>query len=290
MGIAILLVVLYHYYCAIPTLPIFQLFSKGYIGVDLFLFFSGLGLSYSYNSKPIKVFFQNRFTRILPLYSIWAIVYLCVVCIQMHTIPTITDVFGLFTTLSYYGIGAIRSNWYLSALLFFYLFFPLLFKFVSRWKWYALFVILGISATLLYYFHFNWYHDAFIGRFYIFCLGIYFYNIQNRVRKVDYIFIFFIILIGIISLSYFKFQFWGIACVCPALIILLSLLPNSITKCHFIVLCGQYSLEIFIANCWTMLLMGMIQVDSLSSCIVYFISNVIFTFMLIIINKQSHRL
>lgn len=290
MGIAMMLVILYHCYCAIPTLPVFPIFSKGYIGVDLFLFFSGLGLSYSYNSKSLKVFYLNRFTRILPLYWIWAIVHLCVICIQIHSFPTITDIFGIFTTLSYYGIGAIRSNWYLSALLFFYLFFPLLFKVVSKWQWYALFAIIGISAILLSYFHFNWYHDAFIGRFYIFCLGIYLYNVQNKIRIIDYIFISTFVMIGLISLSDYKFQFWGIACVCPVFIILLSLLPNSITQCRFINLCGQYSLEIFIANCWTMLLMGILHLDPLSSCIIYFISNTIFAFTLIILNRKIHQL
>ncbi|WP_157257573.1 acyltransferase family protein [Dysgonomonas macrotermitis] len=289
MGIAMLLVVLYHCYCAIPTLPIFPIFSKGYIGVDLFLFFSGLGLSYSYNNKTLKMFLQNRFTRILPLYWIWAIVHLCVVCVQTHTFPTIIDVFGLFTTLSYYGIGAIRSNWYLSALLFFYLFFPLLFKIINKWKWYALFVIAFISAAFLYYFHFSWYHDAFIGRFYIFCLGIYVYSIKDKIRIIDCVFTLLLVIVGIISLSSSKFQFWGISCICPAVIILLSLLPDSITKWRPIILCGQYSLEIFIANCWTMLLMGIVRIDPLSSCIIYFLSNVVFALVLIAINKNIQK-
>lgn len=290
MGIAMLLVVLYHYYCAIPALPIFSMFSRGYIGVDLFLFFSGLGLSYSYNSKPLKVFFNNRFTRISPLYWIWAIVHLCVICIQTHSIPNLIDIFGLFSTLSYYGVGAIRSNWYLSALLFFYLSFPLLYKIISRGKWYALFVIASISAILLYFFNFNWYHDAFIGRFYIFCLGIYLYSIKNKIKTVDCVFILFIALIGLISLTFSKFQFWGISCISPVIIIVLSLFPNSVMKYKPIVLCGQYSLEIFIANCWTMLLMGLLHLDLLSSSIVYFISNAVFAFVLIVINKQLHRL
>lgn len=286
MGIAMILVILYHCFCAIPSLTILSIFSKGYIGVDIFLFFSGLGLSYSHNSKPLKIFFKNRFTRILPLYWVWAAVHLCVVCVQKHTYPTIIDIFGLGTTLSYYGVGAIRSNWYLSALLFFYLTFPILFKVIHKWKWYALFVIAGVSATLLYYFHFNWYHDAFIGRFYIFCLGIHTYNIKDRIGVSDYLLIILLSIAGVYALSFSKFQFWGTACVCPSFITLLAFLPSCVSRWRPIVLCGQYSLEIFIANCWTMLLMGLIELTPLYSVSIYFLSNTLFSIVLIVLNKH----
>lgn len=286
MGIAMLMVVFYHCFVAIPTLPFVSFFSRGYIGVDIFLFFSGLGLCYSFNSKPIKVFFKDRFKRILPLYWIWAIVHLFVLSFQSQEFPKIIDVFGLMTTLSYYGIGAIRSNWYLSSLLFFYLSFPLLYTSVIKWRWVALVPIAGVTAIMLHHYNFNWYHSTFVGRFYIFSFGIYFYHLQKKIRLADYVLIFSLVIIGIISLSRYKFQYWGTSCICPALIVLLSLLPNGVTKSRHIAFFGQYSLEIFVANCWTMLLMGVIHFNPIISCVIYFLSNTVFAILLIFINKR----
>lgn len=66
-GIAILLVVLYHLYCR-TGLGIVAPFSKGAIGVDIFLFFSGYGLCYSYEKNSLKEYYWRRFKRILPIF------------------------------------------------------------------------------------------------------------------------------------------------------------------------------------------------------------------------------
>lgn len=66
-GIAILFVVLYHLYCR-TGLGVVAPFSKGAIGVDIFLFFSGYGLCYSYEKNTLKKFYWRRFKRILPMF------------------------------------------------------------------------------------------------------------------------------------------------------------------------------------------------------------------------------
>lgn len=54
-GIAILLVVFYHLHC-VTNLSIVAPFSQGAIGVDIFLFFSGYGLCYSFEKTLLKSF------------------------------------------------------------------------------------------------------------------------------------------------------------------------------------------------------------------------------------------
>lgn len=290
MGIAMLMVVFYHWFCNYNNICLLYLFHRGYIGVDIFLFFSGLGLSYSYTQNKLYRFYRNRVIRILPIYFVWAFVHLCVICYLDNEDATPLNILGLFSTLSYYGIGQIRSNWYISALLCLYIIFPVLYKFIQKYKmWCVLFSSLG-SFLLLKYASLNWYHDCFVSRFYIFILGIITYTIFNNkynINKISRIFILVIIpIIGILSLLFSaKHQFWGISAIAPLLIIILSLFPNYIQRLNCIKLCGKYSIEIFIGNCWTMLLMSHVTFTSIMGGAIYFLSNAIFAFFLVFVNK-----
>lgn len=67
MGIAILMVILYHTVCSnlpmgLLTIPA----TYGLIGVDIFLFLSVYGLCYSLQNKNLREFYGRRFMRILP--------------------------------------------------------------------------------------------------------------------------------------------------------------------------------------------------------------------------------
>ena len=66
MGVAMIMVIVYHLFCWVYN-PI-GIFNIGYIGVDVFLFLSGLGLSYSYEKNSIVHFYKNRIKRIYPIY------------------------------------------------------------------------------------------------------------------------------------------------------------------------------------------------------------------------------
>lgn len=58
-GIAILLVVLYHLYCQ-TQLAIVAPFKYGVISVDIFLFFCGYGLCFSYEKNSLREFCKRR--------------------------------------------------------------------------------------------------------------------------------------------------------------------------------------------------------------------------------------
>jgi len=75
LGIATLLVTFFHMY----SLDFYELInirfvaniltfvkSIGNVGVDIFLFLSGIGLYFSYKKNNLKQFYMNRFVRILP--------------------------------------------------------------------------------------------------------------------------------------------------------------------------------------------------------------------------------
>lgn len=73
MGLAIVMVVFHHLTLRTSA----GLLGKGYMflrvtgamGVDIFLFLSGLGLFYSFRKNPdIKAFYKKRLIRIIPTY------------------------------------------------------------------------------------------------------------------------------------------------------------------------------------------------------------------------------
>ena len=75
MGIAMMAVVLYHYqvwYNEFSVRLIKFLVGRGYVGVDIFLFFSAVGLSFSLKKNGWKIFYKHRVLRILPLYLLLA--------------------------------------------------------------------------------------------------------------------------------------------------------------------------------------------------------------------------
>lgn len=74
MGEAMLLVLVYHVFCWVYN-PVGS-FNIGYVGVDVFLFLSGLGLAESYARHSLSAFYCNRFVRLYPVYAL-AVVLTC---------------------------------------------------------------------------------------------------------------------------------------------------------------------------------------------------------------------
>jgi peptidoglycan/LPS O-acetylase OafA/YrhL len=130
MGIAIAMVVMYHLFCVDKIKPL-SVFYPGFLGVDIFLFVSGYGLCYSFKKNSLKTFYTRRYKRILPIYVVTALILTIAAISKGHNM-SIFDVVCNITSLSYYGIGGVFIDWYLSTLMVLYLVFPLLLKLVNR--------------------------------------------------------------------------------------------------------------------------------------------------------------
>lgn len=124
MGLALLWVMLFHaynYHFPVPLLARFQ--EYGYLGVDIFLFLSGLGLCMSLLRRPsLSAFWRARCARILPAY--WLVVGAYSLCLVLRgRIPFSTLLWSL-SGLHYWFQIPDSFNWYVSALLAFYLLSP----------------------------------------------------------------------------------------------------------------------------------------------------------------------
>ena len=105
-------------------------FQMGNIGVDIFLFLSGVGLYYSFSKDGrILRFYWKRFVRIIVPYYL--------LCVPYFAYLTITGDFSVakffrFATTVFYWVGdTARLNlWYVPAILVLYLAYPLIYRFL----------------------------------------------------------------------------------------------------------------------------------------------------------------
>ena len=134
MGIAMLLVLLYHFTCWIGFRKLLLPFNWGFIGVDIFLFLSAIGLGFSASKRKYKDFLRRRFIRIMPLYIFAAIVDSILFHFTHNETLSLWDWICNITSLSYYGVGGYVRDWYLSSLLLLYITFPILSCFVNKCK------------------------------------------------------------------------------------------------------------------------------------------------------------
>lgn len=104
-----------------------KLLSEGSIGVDIFLFLSGMGLYYSMKKDDsITQFYLRRFRRIVPVYLLTAgIGYANVILILQR--GSFGNYLFRLSTLSFWTTGE-GTVWYISFILITYLLYPLVYK------------------------------------------------------------------------------------------------------------------------------------------------------------------
>ena len=183
MGIAILYVFLFHTVTDWAPEWVYKVTSNGDNGVDIFIFLSALGLSYSMSKNGnVMEFYKRRLLRIFPTY--WAsitIIFLVVVIIIKYLkapdgyLPyphNLWEAFTAYTTIGYWIHGSLWYDWYIPAIVLLYLLFPLLFKVLQKSKVGG--VLLFIASTIITscdLIHLEWYYACLWHRICIFILG-----------------------------------------------------------------------------------------------------------------------
>lgn len=134
MGLALLWILLFHTYALAP-IPIFGVEwvkSMGFLGVDVFLFLSALGLSLSLSRRKqsLRGFYLRRVVRVLPTY--WLAVGGYGLILRAVGRTRLKTVLWNLSTLYYWFHVPDTFNWYVPALLALYLLTPLLYRAVER--------------------------------------------------------------------------------------------------------------------------------------------------------------
>lgn len=220
MGVAMLLVMFFHAQVRIDNSILYYIHYYGYIGVDLFLFLSGIGCLYSYRkNSDKKQFFKKRIFRLLPVYLPIAIV-LSFLLLKFNYI-TVSDFLGESTLTNFiFQIGNFpKWYWYIPSLLFMYFLTPFVIDFYDKYKnkrkaivviWFVSF-LLGLLAMG----YNNACYYIFVGRIPIYLIGLYFGQKalnEDKMSKGSIIFLFIMSLLSILFLVWnrnFGVRWWS---------------------------------------------------------------------------------
>lgn len=269
----------------------------GFLGVDIFLLLSGYGLSNSFSKNKLGTFYQHRVVRIAPLFLLMMLAITIIDVLIGQKSFTVFNLIANITTLSYLGLGGWFIEWYLCVLLYLCVLFPLFYKLLSavRSDWggdlfYSIIVVTIVILTV----PLEWYYKCAIGRIPIFCAGIMLYQ-----KKINVIQIIRAYTIGLtIAVALFLLHKVETFCVmymlAPFAMLIISRCChgfetelNSFRK--RIETIGAYTLEIYVANVIVLKLVHDFAYEGLKLP-VYFVLQVILSFVIIRINKMIDKL
>lgn len=131
MGIAMLIIILFHVDLARSDM-FFGLRRLGNLGVDMFLFLSGIGLWFSWMKTPsYKHFYFRRLIRIYPAWLIIACLYY-IPRIHVHDAASLLHLLGEIGFNIDFWLHDELSFWYIPAIMMLYLFAPPYMQLIRR--------------------------------------------------------------------------------------------------------------------------------------------------------------
>lgn len=179
MGVAMLYIMIFHTTTMKVTYSsqiVSTIIGSGYLGVDIFMLLSGLGISYALSkNEGVFRFYGKRLLRIYPYYVPMVALY-TIVCVLTTTDCTPDMIFWNCTGIGYWIMtGTYVFNWYIPAIFVFYLLSPLIYRLLRKAKFRAVGFVLVMTVWLTVFFIFKELeYDRFVAlsRFPIFVLGM----------------------------------------------------------------------------------------------------------------------
>lgn len=264
MGIAIILVVLFHAPHIFPDTFFNLVQSQGNLGVDIFFLISGIGLFFSWTKNPdASQFLKKRFLRILPTYLIVAVVWHFYYCVykEFHfSAEGIWQFLYRVTNLRFWFEGDL-TDWYIPSILAFYLLVPPFYAFLKNTK--SRFAFVFLLAILTLGLNLSPARDMHIGRLLIvinrlpiFLLGLTlgkFVQKKTVLPKYSVIFCMIIFLLCFFSNTILQTDFYKITYLVNiftalSFCLLMSFILDRIKTVGILSFCGSITLEVYLLN------------------------------------------
>ena len=190
MGLAMLWIVLFHSGFSLPF-PLSELKLSGYGGSDIFVFLSGFGLYYSLkkDSDPMK-FYKRRLERILPSYIPFILLSFAGMIVS-NLAEAKADLFitfqafcGNFALLGRVNDLKHQTNWYMPAIIWFYIFTPIFYHLITDYKGKKKIVSIASLFAFIALVNITFFRNESVligvSRMFPFILGLIFADIENR--------------------------------------------------------------------------------------------------------------
>jgi len=156
MGLAILWVVWYHSSVQLNFFPIgiinsfFSLIKGvGYGGVDIFLLVSGMGIYNSLEKHDVSQYIKNRLRRITPVWWSYLIISVLLGYFFFEIHFSKLEILGFATFTGFWLNMSNQGNWYVYAIILFYLVSPVFYSLIKNSKNKLFATIFLIAAALL---------------------------------------------------------------------------------------------------------------------------------------------
>ena len=145
MGAAMLFVILFHVSLSRDD-PFYGLRRCGNVGVDMFLFLSGVGLWFAWTKQPsVRTFYRRRLLRILPTWLLVAGVFYGADYLgQRRFSSNLIDLIGDVTVNWDFWLHDELTFWYVPAIMMLYLFAPHYMRLITRhplYRWLPLLMV-----------------------------------------------------------------------------------------------------------------------------------------------------
>lgn len=145
MGAAMLFVMLFHVSMSRND-PFYGLHRCGNIGVDIFLFLSGVGLWFAWTRQPsVRKFYRRRLLRILPTWlTVAGVFYTADYLGQQRFSSSITDLIGDITINWDFWLHDELTFWYVPAIMMLYLLAPHYMRLITKhpiYRWLPLLMV-----------------------------------------------------------------------------------------------------------------------------------------------------
>lgn len=172
MGVAMIIIMFFHVYLSRWS-PFYGLYRMGNVGVDIFLFLSGVGLWFSWVKTPsLKHFFARRYMRVYPAWFVIALLFYG----QRFNGNWLYLIDNITINWNFWRYGEL-TFWFLPAIMLLYAFAPFYIKLIRQnnvYRWLPVMMIVwSVMVQWIPTLHANFNHlEIFWSRIPIFLIGI----------------------------------------------------------------------------------------------------------------------